>query len=231
MAMLTALLCLLVMPAAAVPYTETELEEYMEAIYCEPVWTEDYPEFWVQFVDVDLDGRKELLSIETGEEYAPKQAHAYAFMDAELSHRGFLTVGKLDVCRDPKTDESFVLNCVEENGKRVYERWSYDPVNMVIVAKTIPEDEALCAESYGYAPLAVTKAQWQTIKVYEDCRALFMPAYQHDDYQNGEPPLYETVDYEESPSSSKTAVWSVAAIVAAAIALATVGFVKFRYIK
>ena len=41
---------LLVLPVSAVPYTETELEEYMQALYCEPVWVAEYPQFRIQFI-------------------------------------------------------------------------------------------------------------------------------------------------------------------------------------
>ena len=219
-------LCLTVLPVAAVPYTEQELEEYMQAIYCEQPWALDYPAYYVQFIDVDLDGRKELLSIEEGEDDAPKQAHAYAFMDAELSHRGYLTVGKLDVCRDPKTDESFMINRV---GERV-ERLAYDPIDMVIKTKELSAAEVERLESYGYSPVVVTKAQRDSIKVYEDCYALFYPAYTHEDYESGEPPLMPTPD--DEPAEPMVWPWVVAAVLAAVgVATAVWGLSRRRVTK
>ena len=205
-----------------------ELEEYMEAIYCEQVWAIDYPEFWEQFIDVDLDGRKEMLSVEAGEEYAPKQAHAYAFMDAELSHRGYLTVGKLDVCRDPKTDESFMVNIMDRDGERVVERLVYDPVEMLISTKKLSHKVAQRLESYGYSAVKITKTDWQTIKMYGDCRALFLPAYQQTTCTNGTPPLMETPEEgEESAFPTKTVV-GVAAVIAVALTPAMIATVKRR---
>jgi len=218
---------LLTLPVSATPYTEAETEEFMQAIYCEPVWTEDYPVYWVQFIDVDLDGRKELLSVEAGEPDAPKQAHAYAFVDAELGHRGFLTIGRLDVCRDTETGESFMINRLGET----VERLKYDPETMLISAHTLSDNEVQRLESYGYDPVIVTKAQRDTVKVYEDCQALFLPAYLHNDYTNGIPPMAETYDYEKAPPVSQAALWLVIAVVAAATVTATVVLIWVRRVR
>ncbi len=218
------ILCLTILPVSAVPYTEVELEEYMEAIYCEQPWATEYPSFWVQFIDVDLDGRKELISIEAGESDAPKNAHAYAFMDAELSHRGYLTVGELDVCRDTKTNESFMVNRL--NG--VTQRLVYDRDDMVIETRDLSDAQVARLESYGYSPIIVTQEQRDSIKVYEDCRALFLPAYQHDDTTNGEPPLMTYSN--EEPRDRSALLWGSLAV-AAAIGAATAVWLMSRRVK
>ena len=207
-----------VLTAQAAPYTEEELEGYMQAIYIEQPWSQEYSEFSVQFIDVDFDGRKELLSMEAGQGDTPKNAHAYAFMDAELSHRGFLTVGKLDVCRDPETDESFTVNFTEQDGEQIARRLVYDPEDMVIIEQPLSKAQVARLESYGYTPAVITKAEWQTIKDYEDCLALCLPAYQQGMYKNGTPPLSETPDGEDAPSFPMEFVWIVSAAVLVAVA-------------
>ncbi len=191
-ALVTAMLAvMMLLPVSAEPYTEQELEEYMEALYCEPVWAQDFPSFQTMFLDVDFDGRQELIVMETGEEYAPKQTSIYAFMDAELSGRGWLTIGKLFVCRDPKTGDSLILNRMEQDGKQICQRMIFDPVEMMLSLKDISEKKAASYEDYGWHPVVITKAQTDTVKVYEDSRAIFLPAYNGVVYDNGQPPVVD----------------------------------------
>lgn len=221
--------CLLVLPVAATPYTAEEVDGFMQALYCEQIWAEEFPDFQAQFIDVDLDGRKELLTMEAGETYAPKDAYVFAFMDAELSGRGRFTIGKIDVCRDPKTDESFLVNIVDRDGVRVVERLVYDPDDMLISLQPLSDKVSGRLESYGYEPIILTASQWDAVKVYEDAYALTLPMYEHNDYTNGEPPLTETPDEgeEKRPFPTVTVV-GVAIAVAAATTLATVMFKKRR---
>lgn len=167
------------LPVAAVPYTDLELEDYMKAIYCEPVWAMAFDEYRVQFIDADLDGRMELITMEAGEDYAPKNAEVYDFMDAELSGRGAITVGKLEVCRDPETNESFMVSRIQENGQIRCQRLVYDHEAELILLEDVPQDRAARLQDCGYRPIVVTNADRETINVYEDCRAIFLPAYQN----------------------------------------------------
>ncbi len=199
-------LCFSALPVAAVPYTQTELEEYMEAIYCEQVWAQAFSEYQVQFVDVDLDGRMELITMEAGEAYAPKKAEVYAFMDAEFSGRGKITVGKLETCRDPETDESFMVSRVEKDGQIFCQRLVYDHEGELISLHDLTDECAARLEDYGYSPVVVTNADYEAIKVYEDCRAIFLPAYQNTIYTNGEPPITESQDAGTAQTQS---IWGV----------------------
>ncbi len=221
-------LCLLVMPAAAAPYTAEEVDGFMQAMYCEQIWAEEFPDFQAQFIDVDLDGRKELLTMEAGGTYAPKDAYIFAFMDAELSGRGRFLIGKVEVCRDPKTNESFMVNYVDRDGVRVAERLVYDPEEMLISLKPLSDKVSGRLESYGYEPMIVTKSQWDTVKVAEDAYAITLPMYQHDDYTNGTPPMYETPDEgEKSPFPVSTAL-CIAAVVLIAL---TPAYIASKRIK
>ncbi len=239
MTVLVAVLCLLTaaLPTAAAPYTEQELEEYMEAIYCEQVWAQDFPDFRVQFADIDFDGRFELITMEAIEgDYAPKKANIYAFMDAELSGRGSFTLGKLEVCRDPNTHETFAVNRIEKDGQIFHQRLNYDRDRETVSVQGLTASYAEKLEDYGYTPVTVTKAQWETIKLYEDCRAIFLPAYQNTGYTNGEPPIVEPTDgdsvstYIDPPAKvDLTPYWIAGGVVIAAVAITTaVLFVKHR---
>ncbi len=227
-AMVLLTLCLLVLPVSAVPYTETELEEYMEAIYCEQVWAMDFAEFCTQFVDVDLDGRKELITMEAGEEYAPKQANVYAFMDAEFSGRGRITVGKLEACRDSETNESFMVSRVKKDGQTLCQRLVYDHEDESVSLIDLSEECAARLEDYGYSPVVVTNADHKTINVYEDCRAIFLPAYQNTVYTNGEPPLAETWDADAQPTDNTRPLLFGGLAAAAAVGLATAAWLILR---
>lgn len=237
MTVLMAVLCLLtaVLPVTAAPYTEQELEEYMEAIYCEQVWAQDFSDFQVQFIDIDFDGRFELVTMETGEEYAPKSANFYAFMDAELSGRGNVSVGKLEVCRDPDTHETFVVNRVERDGQIFHQRLTYHSEMVGVTAQGLTATYAENLEDYGYSPVTVTKEQFAQVKVYEDCRALFLPAYQNTVYKNGEPPIVEP-QYGDSASTytdvdapaDMTPYWIAGGVVTAAVVAATAAVLVLR---
>ena len=219
---------LLVLPVTAAPYTDEDVDGFMQAIYCEQIWAEEYPDYQAQFIDVDLDGRKELLTVEAGETYAPKRAYVFAFMDAELSGRGSLTIGKVDVCRDPNTDESFMVNVVDRDGTRVAERLVYDPADMQISLEPLSETVNGRLESYGYDPLVLTKEQWDTVTVYEEAYAILLPMYRHDGYTNGTPPLTETVDEGEKRPFPTATVVGVAVAVVIALIPATIAFKKCR---
>ncbi len=221
-------LCFLAVPVSATPYTEEEVDGFMQAIYCEQIWAEEFPDFQAQFIDVDFDGRKELLTMETGETYAPKNAYVFAFMDAELSGRGSFEVGKVEVCRDPKTQESYMVNYVDRNGVRVAERLVYDPDEMLISLQPLSDKVSGRLESYGYEPIIVTKSQWDTVKVFEDAYAIVLPMYQHNDYTNGIPPLAETPDEGEKRPFPTASVIGVVVAVALAITLATIAARKRR---
>ena len=221
--------CLFVMPVSATPYTAEEVDGFVQAIYCEQIWAEEFPDFQAQFIDVDLDGRKELLTMEAGETYAQKDAYVFAFMDAELSGRGRFTIGKIDVCRDPKTKESFMVNTVDRDGVRVTERLVYDPDEMTISLQPLSEDVSGRLESYGYEPIVLTSSQWDTVTVYEEAYAILLPMYEHNDYVNGTPPLAETPDEDEEKRPFPTAtVVGVAIALAAAATIATVMLKKRR---
>ncbi len=235
----TAVAALLLLTAvysvAAAPYTEQELEEYMEAIYCEQVWAQDFPDFQVQFIDIDLDGRLELVTMEPGEEYAPKKANVYAFMDAELSGRGSLEIGKLEVCRDPDTHESFVVNRVEKDGHVFHQRLSYSAASETLSAGGLTDEYAARLEDYGYRPVFVTKAEFDTVEVYEDCRALFLPVYQNTGYTNGEPPIVEPTDgdsvstyIDPLTTVDLTPLWIAGGILLAAVIATTVAVLILR---
>ncbi|MBQ4618214.1 MAG: hypothetical protein IJB27_07580 [Clostridia bacterium] len=219
------------MPTAAVPYTEQELEEYMEAIYCEQVWAEDFADYQVQFIDFDFDGRYELVAMERGEEYAPKQASVYAFMDAELSGRGRLEIGKLEVCRDPDTHEPFVINRMEKDGRMFHQQLRYHADTISIGAHGVTEEYAARLEDYGYRPAFVTKEQFSRVKEYAQSRALFMDAHQNTVYENGEPPIVEP-EYGDSastytdnaPPEDLTGYWIGGGVVAVGVIAATVAF-------
>ena len=144
-----------------------------------------------------------------------------------MQGEAFGSIGKLEVCRDTKTDESFMINTV--NG--VVQRLTYDPETMLISSEELTETEIGRLEYYGFDPVVVTKADWQTIEVYEDCRSLFFPAYQHNDYTNGTPPMNETVEYKEPTAVPWTVIVGASAVIAVAIVIATVAFVKSRRIK
>ena len=219
MAAVLVTLCLLVLPVSAVPYTESELEEYMEAIYCEPVWAGAFEDYQAQFIDTDVDGRLELITMEAGEEYAPKKAEVYEFMDAEFSGRGAITVGKLEMCRDPKTDESFMVSRIKQDGNTLCQRLVYDHEAELILAQDLSPECAARLEDYGYSPVVVTKADCADIRVYEDCRAIFIEAYKNTVYTNGTPPIAETWD-PNAPLPKDTARPLVISAVALAVAIA-----------
>lgn len=173
--------------------------------------------------------------MEVGEEYAPKEAHVYAFMDAELSGRGGFTLGKLEVCRDPDTHESFVVNRVEKDGRIFHQRLTYDPRVEMISMQGLTDAYASRLEDYGYSPVVVTKAQFETVKVYEDCLAIFQPAYENTVYTNGEPPIVEPTEgdsvstYIDPPVPvDMTPYWIAGGVVAAALVVTTVAVIAVR---
>lgn len=222
-------------PVAAAPYTEQELEEYMQAIYCEQVWAQDFPDFQVQFIDIDLDGRKEMVTMEVGEAYAPKKAHVYAFMDTELSGRGGFEVGQLLVCRDPDTHESFIVNRIEKDGRLFHQRLSYNRNTETISLQGLTDDYAAQLEDHGYTPVWVTKAQWETFAEYADYRAVFLPAYQNTVCVNGEPPVVEPTEgdsvstYIDPPTPvDMTPYWIAGGVVAAAVVVTTAAVLVVR---
>lgn len=188
----TALLMMLMMsPVSAEPYTETELEGFMQAVYYERVWAQLYDSFEVFFLDVDFDGRQEIITVESGEARAPKAASVFAFMDAELSGRGELMVGELFVCRDTKTGELLIVNRMVDDGKEVCQRMVYDPEEMLLSLKNMSKKQEARLFDYGWHPVVVTKEQTDTVKVYADLRAIFFPAYNGVTYDNGQPPVVD----------------------------------------
>lgn len=223
------MLCLSVLPVSAVPYTETELEEYMEAIYCEPVWASAFSDYQTQFLDTDLDGRMELITMEAGAEYAPKKAEVYEFMDAEFSGCGAITVGKLEMCRDPETNESFMVSRIKQEGQTLCQRLVYDHEAELVSLTEVSAECAARLEDYGYCPVVVTNADCTDIKVYEDCRAIFLEAYKNTVYTNGTPPLAPTWD-NNAPlaTDNRRPLLFIAVAVAAAIVLATAAWWLLR---
>ena len=228
LAAVIALLMIGTLSVAAEPYTETDFDDYFVALHVQRVWVEDFPEFTAQFMDADLDGRYELISIEKGEEYAPKQATVYDMMHAELSGRGRLTVGKLETCYDPKTDEYFMVNRMVKDGEEICERLVYNYDEMIIEAKPISNKQAKRLEDCGYAPVIITKEECEAAVRYEEMYALLRNAYDGVTYTKMQPTMGETYNEEEDQTSVTQIVLAAVGATVVALAIATVALLLKR---
>ena len=225
------LMLLSTLPVSAQPYTMSDIDDYFVSLYVQQVWVMDFPEFTAQFIDTDLDEQYELISIEKGEEYAPKQATVYALMHGELSGRGRLTVGKLSTCYDSKTDEYFMVNRMREGDKETVERLVYDYDDMVIKTKTVSDKQAARLEDCGYTPVIITKEDCEAVTCYEDMYALLWNAYDGVTYTNMQPPTAESYNEELDQTSVGQIVLVAGCASAAAVVIATVALVLIKRCK